>query len=307
MTGAVAAVAKAVDDVGEAISGGELAWLLPALCVHITAQICRSFGWYYALDASWPGISRRRASAWYLAGAGLSGLLSGRGGDAVRLALAKRELPDASWPALVGTAVVEVTAQGVASLAIALIAIGIGVHALPVPALPLLAVGLAAVSVIVVVGARTRRMRRLIGEFVRGCAALRHPRRYAGKILGWELAAKLLRLGAVACFLQAFALPVTLPVVVTVALLYGSGNVLPIPGAGTAASAGALLVAVPIAAGHPVDSGAVEALVIAQPVLLSVAGIAVSLGLLGGLLGIRTPAALLEARRALAARPSVAG
>jgi hypothetical protein len=306
MIGAVSAVANAADDVAEAICGGDIAWLLPALCVHITAQVCRSFGWYHALDASWPGISRRRASAWYVAGAGLSGLLSGRGGDAVRLALAKRELPDASWPALVGTAVVEVTAQGVASLAVALVAIGIGVRALPVPALPLVAAGLAAALVIVVVGARARSVRRLIGEFVRGCAALGHPRR-ACRILGWELAAKLLRLGAVACFLQAFGLPVTLPVIVTVALLYGSGNVLPIPGAGTAASAGALLVAVPIAAGHPVDSGAVEALVIAQPVLLSVAGITVSLGLLAGLLGVRTPAALREARRALAARPSPAG
>jgi len=307
MIGAVATVANAADDVGDAIRGGEIGWLLPALCIHIAAQVCRSFGWYHALDASWPGISRRRVSAWYLAGAGLSGLLSGRGGDAVRLALAKRELPDASWPALVGTAVVEVSAQGVASLAIALVAIGIGVHALPVPALPLVAAGLAAALVIAVVGARAPRARRLIGEFVRGCAALRHPRRYASRILGWELAAKLLRLGAVACFLQAFALPVTLPVIVTVALLYGSGNVLPIPGAGTAASAAALLVAVPLAAGHPVDSGAVEALVIAQPVLLSVTGIAVSLGLLAGLTGMRTPAALLQARRALAARPSVAG
>ena len=300
MIGAAAAVANAIDDVAEAISGGAVGWLLPALCIHITAQVCRSFGWYHALDASWPGVSRRRAAAWYVAGAGLSGLLSGRGGDAVRLALAKRELPDASWPALVGTAVVEVTAQGVASLAIALVAIGIGVHALPVPALPLVAAGLAAVLVIVLVGARARSVRRLFGEFVRGFAAVRHPRRYASRILGWELAAKLLRLGAVACFLQAFALPVTLPVIVTVALLYGSGNVLPIPGAGTAASAGALLVAVPIAAGHPVDSGAVEALVIAQPVLLSVTGIAASFGLLAGLLGVRSPAALLEARRALA-------
>ena len=300
MIGAAAAVANAIDDVAEAISGGAVGWLLPALCIHITAQVCRSFGWYHALDASWPGVSRRRAAAWYVAGAGLSGLLSGRGGDAVRLALARRELPDASWPALVGTAVVEVTAQGVASLAIALVAIGIGVHALPVPALPLVAAGLAAVLVIVLVGARARSVRRLFGEFVRGFAAVRHPRRYASRILGWELAAKLLRLGAVACFLQAFALPVTLPVIVTVALLYGSGNVLPIPGAGTAASAGALLVAVPIAAGHPVDSGAVEALVIAQPVLLSVTGIAASFGLLAGLLGVRSPAALLEARRALA-------
>jgi hypothetical protein len=304
MLGAVAAVVTAVDDVGDAISGRGLVWLLPALCIHLTAQVCRSFGWYCALDASWPGISRRRASAWYVAGAGLSGLLSGRGGDAVRLTLARRELPDASWPALVGTAVVEVTAQGVWGLALAVVAVGIGVHALPVPALPLVAAGLAAVAILAVVGSLSRGARRLIGEFVRGCAALRRPRRYVCRILGWELAAKLLRLVAVACFLQAFALPVTLPVIVTVAVLYGSGNVLPIPGAGTAASAGALLAAVPLAAGHPVDSGAVEGLVIAQPLLLSAAGITVSVGLLAGLLGVRTPAALLQARRALADQPS---
>jgi hypothetical protein len=54
---------------------------------------------------------------------------------------------------------------------------------------------------------------------------------------------------------------------------------------------GALLLALPIAAGHPLDADAVAALAVVWPVSLSVVGVAISLTLLntltGGLRGVR--------------------
>jgi hypothetical protein len=79
---------------------------------------------------------------------------------------------------------------------------------------------------------------------------------------------------------------------------------IPLPGAGPAASAGAVLVALPVAAGHAVDSGAISALVIVQPVLVTVTGATLSFALLAGLLDLRTPAALVRAGRTLVTRPS---
>jgi hypothetical protein len=294
-----AAMASASDRLIDALAGVHPIWLLAALCLHVAGQAGRGMAWHRALDASWPGISRARVCAWYVAGAGLSGLLSGRGGDAVRLALAKREIGAASWPALIATAVIETAGQALAGLLFALAAVVLGVHALPGTPAPVV-LGLAvAVLALVAVTVRSSRLQRVVEEFVRGCAVLREPRRSAAGILAWELLAKAMRLGAVTCFLLAFGLPTSLTVVVTVTLLYGSGSMLPLPGVGPAASAGALLVALPVAAGHSLDSGAISALVIAQPVLLTVTGATLSLALLVGLLDVRTPAALVRAGRTL--------
>jgi hypothetical protein len=299
-----AAVASAAHGLTDALAGGDARWMLAAVCLHVAGQGARALAWHHALGASWPGVMRRRVCAWYLCGAGLSGVLSGRGGDAVRLALAKRELPDATWPALAGTALLEGGAQALVGLIPALIAIGIGVDALPAPSAPVAGAIATAAAGVAVLAIRCPRARRLFKELARGCAALRSPRRCLSRILGWELAGRLLRLAAVGCFLHAFGLPTSIAVVVTVGVIYGSGSTVPVPAAGPAVSAGALLVALPIAAGHSIDAGAVSALLIVQPMLLTTVGVTVSLILLAVLLGARTPAPLLRTARSVIAQPS---
>jgi len=267
----------AAEQVTDAFAGANPFWLLVAVGMHLAAQLMRGLAWHGALGATWPGVPRRRVCAWYLCGAGLSGLLSGRGGDVVRLGLAKREIPDATWPALAGTALVETGAYVVVGLPVLVAA----ARALPEPS-PAIAVALSGAALAIAVGgARSQRVRRVLADFARGCAALRHM----GGILAWEVAGRCLRLAAVAAFLFAFGLPATIPVIVTVGALYGSGGMLPIPAAGPAASAGAVFVALPAAAGHSVSGAALSAMVVAQPLLLSLAGIAISLTLLTRFLG----------------------
>ena len=84
-------------------AGAQIGWLVLAVVLHVCGQVSRGVAWRGVLAATWPEVTRRRVCAWYVCGAGLSGVLSPRGGDAVRVTLARRELRDATWPALART------------------------------------------------------------------------------------------------------------------------------------------------------------------------------------------------------------
>jgi hypothetical protein len=70
---------------------------------------------------------------------------------------------------------------------------------------------------------------------------------------------------------------------------------------------GALLVALPIAAGHPIDPDAVAALALVWPLALSVVGVTISLSLLarltGGLGGLRKVLRTAQAHRLAGHQP----
>jgi hypothetical protein len=125
-------------------------------------------------------------------------------------------------------------------------------------------------------------------------------------VLPWQVAGRLLRLASLGCFLYAFGLPAAPAVIIAATVVQGSGRWLPIPGAGTAAAAAALVATLPVAAGHPVDAGAVGALAIAQPALLTLVGVTVSLVLLTVHLRARTPRSLMRAARSLTPQPAAA-
>jgi uncharacterized membrane protein YbhN (UPF0104 family) len=300
----VAVATGAAEGVADAVADAHLWWLLAAVGLHVAGQLARGFAWGAVLRAAWPDVSPRRACAWHVCGAGLTGVLSARGGDAVRIGLAKREVSEATWPALAGTLAAEGSFEVVSGVALALVAVGVGVGGLEAPSpwvIGVVAVGATAVSLAAL---RSPKLRRVLSEVGHGLAVLRNPRRFARQVLPWQVAGRLLRLASLGCFLYAFGLPAGPAVIIAATLVQGSGRWLPIPGAGTAAAAAALLATLPVAAGHPVDAGAVSALVIAQPALLTMVGVTVSLALLAVLLGARTPRALMRAARSLTPQPA---
>ena len=73
-------------------AGAQIGWLVLAVVLHVCGQVSRGVAWRGVLAATWPEVTRRRVCAWYVCGAGISGVLSPRGGDAVRVTLARREL-----------------------------------------------------------------------------------------------------------------------------------------------------------------------------------------------------------------------
>jgi hypothetical protein len=300
----VASATSAAEGLAGAVADAHVGWLLAAVLLHVGGQLTRGFAWGGVLAAAWPGVSRRRACAWHICGAGLTGVLSARGGDVVRIGLAKRELEGASWPALGGTLAAEGSFELVSGVVLALAAVGVGAGGLHAPSPTLVGVAGVAALTLLIVARRSPAVRRVLNEIWRGLAALREPHRFVRQVLPWQIAGRLLRLASLGCFLHAFGLPAGFAVIVVASVTQGSGRMLPIPGAGTAAAAAALLAVMPVAAGHPVDASAVGALAITQPALLTLVGISVSLVLLTGLLGVRTPRALARATRALAPQPA---
>jgi Lysylphosphatidylglycerol synthase TM region len=288
----------AVDAVGDA----RLGWLGLAIALHVSGQLARGLAWRGVLGAAWPRVARTRACAWYVCGAGLTGVLSARGGDLVRVALARRKLPDASWPALGGTLAAESSFESACGLVLTVVAAGLGARAAFGAPSPLLLVG--AVVALVAVAAlayRSPRVRRVVSELLHGLAVFRRPRSWLREVLPWQVSGRLLRLTAMCCFLAAFGLPVTPAVVVAACAAQGSSGSLPVPGAGPAAMGAALLVAVPMAAGHPVDPHAVHSLALVVPMALTAVGVGLSVVLLSVLTGVRTPRALWRAQAALGA------
>src|SRR5215204_2223716 len=144
---------------GEAAAG----WLVLGVALHLGNQVARGRGWYALLRTacdSAPGLRRRDAIAAWIAGAGAGGLFSARGGDAVRVLLLRRRVPDAGCPLLAGTLVAEGAGEiagGALLLALA-VAIGVGPELGAAPAVP---VALAVAGTLVVLVALMRRSPRL--------------------------------------------------------------------------------------------------------------------------------------------------
>src|SRR4051812_42745035 len=190
---APATAGGAADRLLAALAGAHAGLLVAAIALHVGGQACRGLAWRGVLAAAWPGVTRRRACAWHVCGAGMSGVLSARGGDAVGIALARRQLDGASWPALAGTLAVEGSVETLFAAAVALVALRFGVGSLALPSAPLLAVLAVVGALLVYLGARSARVRRMATEVGRGLAIVRRPRCWASCVLPWELAARGLR------------------------------------------------------------------------------------------------------------------
>lgn len=278
-----------------------LALLAAGVALHVCGQVARGIAWRGVLATTWPGVTRRRACAWHVCGAGLTGVLSARGGDAVRIALARRELDGATWPALAGTLCAEGSFEAVCGIVLTVVTAWLGIQTLAAPSPIVLGMAAAALAVAALLAMRWARARRVAREVGRGMAVLRQPRRWLHDVLPWQVGARVLRLAAVSCFLLAFGLPAAPAVVIAACAAQGSGAMVPLPGGGPATMAGALLLALPVAAGHPLDAGAVATLAVVWPAALTIVGVTISLTLLGFLVGARTPRAVLRAVRSLRA------
>jgi hypothetical protein len=98
--------------------------------------------------------------------------------------------------------------------------------------IPLPLVGAAAAVSAAVLWLLARRAPRLLSDVRHGMTALRRPRRLARSVALWVFAARLIRLGSLACFFMAVGLPVTLTgVVLLMAIQGGVGS----PGPASAA------------------------------------------------------------------------
>ncbi len=263
------------------------------VALHLAGQLLRGLAWRRALEPLAPGgrtPSRRSVVVCWVAGAGLSGVLSARGGDAVRIALVRRVVPGVPIAALVGTIAVEGAFETVTGVLLGTWAAGRGIEGAGggVPWLPVAIAG----AVVLALGAQPRVnlwLRRQGREAARGVALLGDPGRYARTVLPFSVASRVVRLGAMACFLAAFALPTTLAAILFLATAQGSGRAVPAPGAAAGVGGTLLVVGFTAVTGEAADPAALAALAIGVPALLTAVGVSLSAALVLAALGTPSP------------------
>jgi hypothetical protein len=286
MSELAAALERAVDGLVGAVGGVSPGWLVLGVTLHLLNQVARGRGWHAVVSAACDEAAarprRRDTVAAWVAGAGAGGVVSARGGDAVRVLLLARRNPGTCRALLTGTLVAETageTALGLALLAVGL-AVGVGPDIGPsaTTALYALAALLAAAGVYLL-ARRSAKVRGFIAEAAHGCALLRSPASYARSVLPWQLLSRLCRLLALACFLAAFGLPATPAAVLLVVFAQCSGRLLPFSPASVGAGAAILAATFEPVTGQAVSASHVATFFVGTSTVLTVVGTVLALAI----------------------------
>jgi hypothetical protein len=258
-------------------------WLGAGVVLHLCSQLARGRGWHSVVCASHPGQAhprRRDVLATWIAGAGASGVLSARGGDALRILLLRRRMPT-TCPKLVGTLAAETVCETTlgALLTVWALSAGLipGLHRPGLATAALVAAGL--VALVVVVWRATRRfpaLGRACADARRGLALLGSPGCYVRRVGSWGVLSRTLRLASLGCFLAAFGLPVTLTAALVVMVAHSSGRLVPFGPAGAGASLGLLVAAFPSVTHTNVGAGDLTAFYLGMTGVLTAVGIVLS-------------------------------
>lgn len=293
-----------------AVAGSALGWLTLGVVLHLANQVARGRGWWVIVGAAIGDdtrLRRRDAIAAWIAGAGAGGVVTARVGDALRVLLVSRRLPDVGASVLAGTIVAEAVGElagGVVVLAVALAAgagapLGAPIWAL-VAVLPPAAVvawltrrrrrrAAAARALMLADGSAavdppgpaedSRRARakaslgRVFAGVRHGCAPLADPRAFLRRVAPWQLVSRLCRIAAMACFLLAFHLPATLVVVLLVFIAQGSGRLVPFSPAAVGAGVAVLAATFQPVTGTAVSYGRLAAFLIGTSTVLTAVGV----------------------------------
>ena len=261
----------------------DLLWLVAGVVVHLCSQLARGRGWHSVICAAHPAGAhprRRDVLATWIAGAGASGVLSARGGDALRILLLRRRMTT-TCPRLVGTLAAETVAETAlgALLTVWALSAGLipGLHRPGLATAALIAAGL--LALVLVVWRASRRfpaLGRACADARRGLAVLGSPAAYVRHVASWSVLSRVLRLGALACFLAAFGLPVSLTAALVVMVAHSSGRLVPFGPAGAGASLGLLVAAFPAVTHTHTGAGELTAFYLGTTGVLTAVGIALS-------------------------------
>ncbi|MDX6539712.1 MAG: glycosyltransferase AglD [Gaiellales bacterium] len=247
---ALAALAAPVLD---AASRAQPAWLLVALVVHSASILCRVRIWQVLLRVALPQqvVSFRAALGPYLGSVAASVVAPLRGGDAVRIALARRTLPDAHSVTVLATLAAEAIPGIIVVPLLCAAALLLGV--LPVnPAFAglvmlggaVLALAAWRVSRLAAFRRRDGRLGRVLSDLASGLRLVGSPGRFARTVgpltvLDWTL-----RITMIWCLLGAFHLSLSAAAAVAVVSIDSLTTLLPVlpngAGAQQAAIAGGL-------------------------------------------------------------------
>jgi uncharacterized membrane protein YbhN (UPF0104 family) len=284
-TDLAAALERLLSGIAGALAGAAPGWLALGVALHLANQVARGCGWHVIVrtaTAGDPDLRRRDSVGAWVAGAGAGGVVSARGGDAVRVVLLGRRVPRAGAPCLAGTLVAEGAGDLTVGAAIVAIALALGVGpqvGAPGQGALWLVAAIPVALVLYRTGRRVACVRRVAAGVATGCAPLREPRTYVRRVLPWQLVSRACRAGAIACFLAAFGLPVTPAVVVLVMLAQGGARLVPFAPASVGAGAAMLAATFEPVTGTAVPAGQVAAFFVGTSTALTVVGTGLALAI----------------------------
>jgi Lysylphosphatidylglycerol synthase TM region len=266
--------------------------LVAAVALTVLGGVVRMRAWHGAVRDVAPEVRYRDVVAAHLGGAGFNGIVPAHGGDAVKLALVKRRADEARFGQLLGTLAPPAAIEAFLTALLLGWALWTGVLETP-PAgeIPLPLVGAAAAVAAGVLWVLARKAPRLLRDVRAGMAALRHPRELASRVVPWVLAARLIRLLALAFFLKAVGLPATVAgVLVLMAIQGGVGSSGP---ASAPVRIAVLSASLPAAIGHSVNLQTAATLIGASQIGPMVANLTISVVVLAITLRTASPRRVL--------------
>jgi Lysylphosphatidylglycerol synthase TM region len=296
-------------------------WLAAGVVLHLLNQVVRTRGWFNIIRAAYPGaheIRARDVTLAYLAGAGLNGVAPARGGDVVKIFLLRRRAPETRWSTLLATLLPETLFES--AFGCLLVAWAVIQGWLPVPTArgelpwvdvsllishPLIsaaAIGLVTTAALLLAQSLRGRASELLARLRLGLAILDRPRDFLRGVVIWQALGRLIRLGSLACFLAAFALPLTPATVVLVMAAQSGTRILPIAPASAGLRIAMLAYGFASITGEAVDITRITAFSFGVGAALYVTALAISVAILGREFGTTSPRRLMgRVREQLAA------
>ncbi|HXR31980.1 MAG TPA: lysylphosphatidylglycerol synthase transmembrane domain-containing protein [Solirubrobacterales bacterium] len=226
----------------------------------LAMQLCRAWAWRNVLRAAYPGtpISFLQLSAAYLAGAGINAIVPAHAGDVTKVFLAKRQIPQSSYPAVTSSFLVQTVFDTTVGILVLLYAIAQGLLPEPpqLPNLPafeisfwaehprtlLIVTGVLLLAIAIGIYLLAHRVRRFWARVRQGLVILTEPRRYLREVAAWQGLGWLCRFAAFWFFLEAFGIGGSVGAVMLVMSVQAIANIVPFTPGGAGAQQ-ALLVA----------------------------------------------------------------
>lgn len=230
----------------------EFKWLAIGILCHLCKLAAVSRAWQNIVKAAYPGrpVRWRQMFGSYVAGTGVNAVIPARGGDVVRLFLAKRRIEGSTYTTLVSTSLLQTLFDMLVASCFILWAVTQnvlpGLDVLRSPSLPALdygwafrhpLAGLILFGLLLLFGTAlvawvAERVEEFKAKVAQGFAAFRDRSYYLRHVVSWQLLDWTLRLLTVFFFLRAFGIPATLRNALLVQVSQSLATIFPVSPAG---------------------------------------------------------------------------
>jgi uncharacterized membrane protein YbhN (UPF0104 family) len=227
-------------------------WLAIGIACHLCKLLAVSRAWRNIVKAAYPEqpVRWRQLYGAYVAGTGVNAVIPARGGDVVRLFLAKRRVEGATYTTLVSTSLLQTLFDMIVASCFILWAITQhvlpGLNVLRSPSLPALdygwafrhpTAGLVLFGLLLLFGTLlvawiAERVEEFKARVAQGFAAFRDRSYYLTHVVSWQLLDWSLRLVTVFFFLKAFGIPATARNALLVQVSQSLATIFPVSPAG---------------------------------------------------------------------------